>query len=70
MGLIAVVFERCDNFLDTFVTHTINSLAVRSRRHITLPGADVVIGEVVELGIIEITVKSLEAIGFVAGFLT
>ena len=48
----------------------INGLAVRSRRHITLPGADVVIGKIVEFGIIEIAVQSLKTIGFVAGFFT
>ena len=70
MRLIAVVFERCDDFLNALITHTINGFAVRSRGHISLPGADVVIGTVIELRIIEIAVKSLESIRFITRFLT
>lgn len=61
----AVVFERCNDFLNALVTHTINGFAVRSWGHIPLSGADVVVGKVIKLRIIEIAIKSLESIRFI-----
>ena len=65
VGLIAVVFERSNDFLDAFIAHSINGLSVNPRRHVTLPSTDVVIGKVVKLGVIQIAVESLELVRFV-----
>ena len=65
IGLVAVIFERSDDFLDAFIAHPINGLSINPRRHIALPSANVVIGKVVKLGVVQVAVESLESVRFV-----
>ena len=63
--LVAVVFERGNDFVDTLRTHAVDGLSVHSLGHISLPCADIVIGKVVELRVIQISVQSLKTVRFV-----
>ena len=54
-----------DDFLNAFIAHPIHGLSINPRRHIALPSANVVIGKVVKLGVVQVAVESLELIRFV-----
>ena len=60
--LVAVVFERGNDFLNTLRAHAVDGLSVHTLGHVALPCADVVIGKVIELGVIQISVQSLKTV--------
>ena len=63
--LVAVVFERGNDFLYASGAHAVDGLSVNPCCHVPLPCADVIVGEVIEFGVIEVVVESLESVRFV-----
>ena len=66
--MVTMVFEGCNQAVDTFCAHAIDGFAVAPFRHVAFLRINILVCEVVQFRIIQVAIESLEGIFFVARF--